>query len=203
MSDYPTLWFWRSKEIREGWYAVESYVTDEHPKPSTVTSSVRPTGAKPFSTVSDDGEHLMAWVDHAHLPHAPELWYVLVHYNDTFGGVSSLMAFADGSFPEGTILSADQFRNTGISHTEQVAAIKWRRANGTIEQIYVAADSRRRGISIKLINVADALVVSSRTEGYLNGGGHLTDDGAALAARWTHSVRLNERVGSYSPMDVG
>ena len=202
MTDYPTLWFWRSGPLKDGWYAVESYPTDEHPKPSTIESDVRPTDAEEFSSVSLSGDHLKVWVDHGHLPKAPDLWYLLIHYNESFGGVSALMAFADGRFPDGTVLDADQFRATGKSAADQIGAIKWRRSDATIEQIYVSADYRRQGISIKMINVADALVVSRGTNGYLNGGGHLTDDGAALASRWKHSVRLNERVGSYSPMDV-
>lgn len=201
MSDYPTLWFWRSDPIREGWDAVESFSTDEYPKPSTIESEIRPTGSEPFSSVNGSGEYLVAQVDHGHLPKAPNLWYLLLNYNEASGGVSALMAFADQRFPEGTILDADQFRSCGKSAADQIAAIKWRRADATIEQIYVSEPFRRRGVAIKLINVADVLVVSSRTNAYLNGGGHLTDDGAALASRWTHSVRLTERVGYYSPMD--
>lgn len=89
-----------------------------------------------------------------------------------------------------------------LSEIQHLGAIKWRRSDASLEQIYVAKEFRRRGIAIKLINVADVLVVSSKTDGYLNGGNHLTDDGAALASRWTHSVRLNQRIGSYAPMDA-
>jgi hypothetical protein len=51
-----------------------------------------------------------------------------------------------------------------------------------------------------LIHVADVLVVS-RSDVFLNGGDHLTGDGAALASKWQHSKRLNERVGHYPPAD--
>jgi hypothetical protein len=202
MPDYPTLWFWRSDSLMDGWNAVESFATDEHPHPSTIESNVRPTGADPFSRVSLNGQHLTVHVDHAHLPKAPSLWYLLINYNDMIGGVAALMAFADKRFTDGTVLDADQFRLTGKTAADQVAAIKWRRSDATIEQIYVANEFRRRGLAVKLINVADALVVASRTDGYLNGGGHLTDDGAALASQWNHSARLSQRVGSYSPMDT-
>lgn len=201
MAQYPTLWFWRSDPIKDGWWSVKSYSTDEHPHPFTVESDVRPTEAEPFSTLDRNEDHLRVWIDHEHLPNAPDLWYLLINYNETFGGVSSLMAFTDNRFPDGTILDVEQFRKTGKSAADQIGAVQWRRSTATLEQIYVHKAQRRKGISTKLINVADILVVARRTDAYLNGGGHLTDDGAALAQRWSHSARLTERVGSYSSMD--
>lgn len=197
---YPTLWFWRSAELVNGWRAVESYTTDEHPKPYRFDGGLRPTDAPTWSSLTHNGEHLVATVDHSHLPKAPPLWYVVLDQTQTLGDATALMAFADDRFPDGTVLSVEQFRACQVEGKKQIGAVQWMRNTGTLTNLRVNEAYRRRGISLKLIHVADVLLVS-RDDGFLNGGDHLTSDGEALAAKWQHSVRLKPQVGRYSPMD--
>lgn len=200
MAAYPTLWFWRSDPLVGEWRAVESYSTDDHPHPYRVDGGERPSDTPAWSTLHHDGKFLRTTVDHGHLPKAPPLWFVLVDAVEPLGPTSSLLAFANDTHPDGAVLTVEQFRKTGISGDQQVGAIKWWRETATLVQIHVADTHRRRGIAIKLINTADVLIVG-RSDVFLNGGDHLTDDGAALASQWGHSARLRQRVGYYPPAD--
>lgn len=202
MADYPTTWFWRSLPLNGDWFAVQSFTTDEFSKPSTIDLDNKPTLADPYSTIELENGHLKVWIDKTPAPNIPNLWYLILPESkaprpSTF----SLVAFADDRFPDGYVLNAEQFRKFGRSTIDQVAAIRWERKSGKLQQIYVNKSYRRQGISFGLLNVADIIHVAGGALTHPYGGEEVTPDGAKLAEAWQHSPRVRSSVATFSPMD--
>jgi GNAT superfamily N-acetyltransferase len=92
-----------------------------------------------------------------HLPDAPLLWYVELPEADAEPPATTLLAFSDDRYPEGTLLSAAEARAGGIGGAEQVAAIRWWPRSGLVHQLFVGPAHRRRGVAGKLGYVAFGL----------------------------------------------
>ena len=200
---FPTLWFWQGERLTADWHHVESYATGEYPHPTLVHSPTKPTQAQPFSWSSVDAVgRLVVGLDDAHLPEAPALWYILLREYHRPTPTQSLLAFATGDHPDGTVVEAAEY--TGKmppTMREQVAAIRWGFGDPKLEQLYVSPDWRRRRIAIKLIHIADLTNVAGGWGGFIYGGDQTTDMGAELASAWTNSSRLRERTVRLPPMD--
>lgn len=203
MSQFATLWFWREGPLDDTWFRVESFSTDEYPKPSTVVGGPRPSDAPAFSwsTLDDSGRLCIRTVTE-HLPNAPDLWWILKDEPHPLSPTVSLIAFADGMFPDGTVLTVEQARAVGgLGPRMQAAAIRWGKGDPKLEQIYVNPDYRRRRMSIKMINVADIVNEASGWGGYIYGGAELTPDGEKLAQAWSHSPRLRPQTVAHTPLE--
>ena len=202
MTQYPTTWFWRSAPLNEDWFAVQSFTTEEVEKPSTIEADAKPTLAEPYSTITLENDRLVVWLDRTYSPKVPHLWYLLVpRHQAPFPATYSIIAFADHRFPDGHILDVEEFRKHGHTTADQVAAVKWERESGKLQQIYVSSDYRRMGISFRLLNIADIIHVASGVSTFIYGGEEVTADGEKLAEAWKHSPRVKEKKASFSPMD--
>jgi GNAT superfamily N-acetyltransferase len=115
------------------------------------------------------------------LPDAPLLWYVEVPEPDA--GATTLLAFSDPRYAEGTVLTADTARRAGVTGEQQVAALRWWPATGLAHQVYVAAEHRRRGVGRKLVQAAYGIQVA-RGLLPLHGDGRRTD----LGEQWRHAL---------------
>jgi hypothetical protein len=138
---------------------------------------------------------------HDHLPDAPPLWWVLVEEHHGLVPTISLIAYADARYPDGTVLTTDQYRAEVGASRPQAGAIRWGKGDPKLEQIYTAPDYRRRRMSIKMIHTADIINEAAGWGGYLYGGEELTSDGQQLAAAWSGSQRLREQSVQASPME--
>ena len=116
----------------------------------------------------------------AALPDVPLLWYVELPEPAAAPPATTLVAFSDARFPEGTVLTADEARAAGVSSGQQAAALRWWTGSGLAHQIYVAPRHRRRGLALKLSMAAYGV---QRVRGLprLHGDGRRTDDGEAWA----------------------
>lgn len=116
----------------------------------------------------------------AALPGVPLLWYVELPEPEAAPPATTLLAFSDARFPEGTVLTADQARAAGVASGHQVAALRWWTGSGLAHQVYVAPRHRRRGLALKLSMAAYGI---QRVRGLppLHGDGRRTDDGEAWA----------------------
>ncbi|MGY1814761.1 hypothetical protein [Blastococcus sp. SYSU D00820] len=112
------------------------------------------------------------------LPDAPLLWYVELPEPAAAPPATTLLAFSDARFPEGTVLTADRARAAGVAGDQQVAALRWWTGSGLVHQVYVGPRFRRRGVGFKLASVGYALQ-SVRGLPPLHGDGRRTDDGEA------------------------
>ena len=114
------------------------------------------------------------------LPGVPLLWYVELPEPAAAPPATTLVAFSDDRYPEGTVLTADEARAAGASSDQQVAALRWWTGSGLAHQVYVAPRHRRRGLALKLA-MAGYGIQRVRDLPRLHGDGRRTDDGEAWA----------------------
>ena len=137
------------------------------------------------------------------LPHAPLLWYVEVGEPDADPPATTLVAFSDPRYPDGTVLAGSEARAAGVLGEQQVAALRWWPHLGLANQIYVAPAHRRRGIAAKLGHAAFALQ-RARELPDLHADGRRTD----LGENWREGLpayvawRLAPRTHRLPPMDA-
>lgn len=116
----------------------------------------------------------------AALPDVPLLWYVELAEPAAAPPATTLVAFSDTRFPEGTVLTEAEARAAGVSGRQQVAALRWWTGDGLAHQVYVEPRHRRRGLALKLAMAAYG-VQWVRGLPPLHGDGRRTDDGEAWA----------------------
>jgi GNAT superfamily N-acetyltransferase len=112
------------------------------------------------------------------MPGAPLCWYVELAEPDATPAATTLVAFSDTRFPEGTVLDAARARAAGVSGTHQVAAVRWWPVTGLVHQLYVVAGYRRRGLASKLVQAAFG-VQYARGLPDIHGDGRRTELGEA------------------------
>ncbi|GAB3348762.1 GNAT family N-acetyltransferase [Modestobacter lapidis] len=108
------------------------------------------------------------------LPEAPLLWYV--ELPEPGDAATTLVAFSDTRYAEGTVLDADTATVAGVTGSQQVAALRWWPGTGLVHQVYVAAGHRRRGVGRKLGQAAFGIQAARRLPA-LHGDGRRTDLG--------------------------
>ncbi|MGY1716626.1 hypothetical protein ACI78R_19335 [Geodermatophilus sp. SYSU D01106] len=137
------------------------------------------------------------------MPTAPLLWYVELPEPAAAPPATTLVAFSDARFADGTVLTAAEARRAGVRGEEQVAALRWWTGPGLVHQVYVGPAARRRGVGTKLVQVAYG-VQHARGGTPLHGDGRRTDDGEAWSralpahAAWRVAERT-ERLPSMTP----
>jgi hypothetical protein len=141
----------------------------------------RPTGWLMAVRADVDGGRVHA-VDVA-MPDAPLCWYVELPEPEADPPAITLIAFSDTRFSEGTVLDAAQAEAAGVTAAHQVAAFRWWPTSGLVHQIYVGAAHRRRGLAVKLGQVAFGMQVA-------RGLPHLHDDGRRtdLGEAWRQAL---------------
>jgi GNAT superfamily N-acetyltransferase len=114
----------------------------------------------------------------AAVPGTPSLWFVEVPEPTARPAATTLVAFSDVRFPDGTVVGADRARRAGVDGVRQVAAVRWWPVTGLVHQIYVSAEHRRRGLGRKLALAAFG-VQAARGLPLLHGDGRRTELGEA------------------------
>ncbi|WP_409329520.1 hypothetical protein [Trujillonella humicola] len=185
MADGPLTGWWARFPVEEEpglpprrWWVAS--LGDGFPAGSVVD---HPPGPRPAGWVlavqaGADGGRVHA--AEAALPGVPLLWYVELPEPTAALPATTLVAFSDHRFPEGTVLTAAEARAAGVGGGQQVAALRWWTGSGLAHQVYVAPRHRRRGLALKLGMVAYGV---QRVRGLpvLHGDGRRTDDGEAWA----------------------
>lgn len=202
MSKFALLYYWRDGRLDENWWRVRSFSDQRHPKSTTITGGTCPTDSAPFSWTELDGDgRLVVGMTHDHLPDTPALWWVLRDEPHPLAPTVCLVAFADGAFPDGTVLTVRQAKEAGVlDGREQAGAVRWGKGDPKLEQVYTAPDYRRRRMSVKMVHVADLVNEAAGWGGYLYGGSELTPDGQRLAEAWSGSLRLRPLNVQMPPM---
>jgi hypothetical protein len=201
MSKFALLYYWRAEPLDDTWWRVESFADLEHPNSITFEGGPRPTRAQAFSwTTLDADGRLVVGMTHDHMPDAPDLWWVLVDEPHPWAPTVSLVAFADGTFPDGTVLTSAQLRASGVKPGAQAGAIRWGKGDPKLEQVYTAPEHRRKRMSVKMVHTADIVNEAAGWGGYLYGGAELTPDGVKLAEAWNGSQRLKPLTIQMPPM---
>lgn len=198
MGRFKTVWFWDSGvQADDSHKYVMSFFDDAHPKPSVVSEVPCPSHVTchSFNHVDQDGRIVVNMVSEDFVG-LRELWYVQAP--DIDPQLSSYVAYADGRFPNGTVLSPLDVAEHQIAYRDSVGFIRWFKEDSRIQQIFVKEEFRRQGVSVRLIAVADLLIVARNgwNGKFLNGGDITTDDGEALRRAWEGSTRVIDRVGT-------
>lgn len=202
MSKFALLYYWRNGRLDDDWWGVESFADLRHPNSVTIEGGERPSPSAAYSWTSLDADgHLVVGMDHSHLPDAPDLWWVLRDEPHPLTPTVCLVAFADGAFPDGTVLTVAQARAAGVlDGRPQAGAIRWGKGDPKLEQVYTAPEHRRKRMSVKMVHTADIVNEAAGWGGYLYGGAELTPDGVKLAEAWQGSKRLRPRTVEMPPM---
>lgn len=205
MSKFALLYYWRDGRLDDDWWRVESFSDSAHEKNQTIVGGERPTDSTPFSWTTLDTEgRLVVGMQTAHLPDTPDLWWVIVPEPHRVVPTQSLIGFADGRYPDGTVLTVHQVRADTLSSGNvlppQAGAVRWGTGDPKLEQLYVAPEFRRRRVSVKMIHAADIVNEAGGWGGHLYGGAELTADGEKLAEAWSGSKRLRQQSVKMPPM---
>jgi GNAT superfamily N-acetyltransferase len=121
---------------------------------------------------------------------APLLWFVELPEPTGRPAASTLVAFSDARFADGTVVDDVRARHAGVDGSGQVGALRWWPGTGLVHQIYVAPAHRRRGVGDKLVRTVFG-IQAARGLSPLHGDGRRTKLGeewrnalpAAVAAR--------------------
>lgn len=172
---------------------------DRFPRPSIQSFRPQPHAATcvSFTYSWADGGIGVAIVDNS--SRTPKMWFV--DSGKASSEFRTIVCFADGRFPAGSVVSPSDAESAGASSSEGCGFIRWNSSTNEIQQIAVAHEYRRMGISRHLISVADILIVADVDWNgkFMTGGSITTTDGEHLRQAWERagSTRLLGRVGSY------
>ena len=201
MAKFATLWFWEKGPLIGEWMEVFSYSTEEHPKPSVIRSNECPTTAEPFTSTYVDNGRLRLYINHDHLPDAPPMWYVYATHAKNHLPSQTLIGFDTDHFSEGTVVTVDEVRETGVKPIDRVAAINWGLYDPVLYQLYVADTHRRRRIGTKLIHACDIVQVAQGSDKFIYGGEQVTELGKQYGEAWVGSTRRRDPQIIMPPMD--
>jgi GNAT superfamily N-acetyltransferase len=133
------------------------------------------------------------------VPGAPHLWVVPLQAGD--GDQVDLVAFSTADFADGDVVGRAAFERLGLGWGDQVGAVRWSPSTGLVSQIYVTPRFRRRGVAVKLLNLAGG-IRAAMGWAPLRTDGRFTDLGAA----WLRGApeywqdRIPDRTAQLPPM---
>ena len=180
----PGLWWARLPGGGEpGRRTLVGVLSDEFPEDSVVDL---PGDRRPprwlIAVAAEDGGSRVHQVAVA-MPDAPLLWYVELPEPAAAPPATTVVAFSDARFAEGTVLTATEARAAGVGSGEQVGALRWWTGTGLVHQLYVGSAHRRRGVARKLAHAA-AGVQAARGLPPLHDDGRRTD----LGEQWRRGL---------------
>lgn len=193
---FKTVWFWKGPRLSEKWVLIANYATNEHPHPFMVESKEKPTESEPVSYCSlDDDDNLLVTLNTDNSPDLPNIWYVVEETNSPIDMIA-VHAIAGYAYPGGTVVMVKDIKNLELRASDRIGFVRWFRKDSRLQQIFVASDWRRKGLSTILFRIADIVVLAGEYGPYLNGGDITTSDGEELRKAWSNSNRVGPRIGS-------
>lgn len=121
------------------------------------------------------------------VPEAPPLWFAEVRESQRTPPATNLLAFSGHGQPAGILHDEGDLTNVSVGTADQVGAVRWYPATGEVDQLFVAAEHRRRGIGTALVHAAGVLG-AARGWPILWGDGQRTALGERFrdASYWRH-----------------
>jgi GNAT superfamily N-acetyltransferase len=195
-------WFVREHPLPHGRWAVRGVLDPSHEDGMVLDDPVDTSGMYVFWRAGLDAQGRLAVLPTAmEVPGVPELWFVDLGEDPAAPGLQTLVAFASDHLPAGTVVPNAVFFSMSVRSREQVGAIRWARASGAVDQLYVAADWRRRGIGTLLLQSAGAFHQAHGWHGVIHSDGRHTRLGDAFASAQWFPQRLPAEVRLMPPMD--
>jgi GNAT superfamily N-acetyltransferase len=109
---------------------------------------------------------------------APPLWFAEIAHATSGIPSVSLVAFAGGAHPAGSLVGPHDVARRGLRMSDRVGEIRWWTRSGVVETVAVEPVFRRQGIGRVLVTAAEGLRLL-RGWAPLTTDGRLTDSGAA------------------------
>jgi GNAT superfamily N-acetyltransferase len=135
------------------------------------------------------------------VPGAPQMWFVDVTELDAEPPARSLVGFASGHLPSGTVVSNAIFFSMPVTSDQQAGAVRWWFEDGVVDQVYVAPEWRRRGVASLLLYTADAYHQFNGWPQSVHSDGRRTALGEALVAGLRFPERIAQLTEQMLPMD--
>lgn len=200
----PNAWYHRHGRDR-GWWRVDCRFDDRFPDGHTVAADpgLGDLGTCPriWSTTVDPAGRLRVTVDDWAAPGALPCWYVLLLPEGEDRPSATLVAYPTEHLDPGTVVSDTVFFGLPVRSAEQVAAIRWWRDDGCVDQVFVGPDHRRTHLATALIYAASAVHQAHGWPGRLHSDGRRTDLGQRLVAGFRHPDRIAPWTVRMPPMD--
>ena len=135
-------------------------------------------------------------------PDSPRMWFVHVDDSRATGlDTKALVAFDTDHFPDGTIIDEMEFVLLPVTNEQQIAASQWRISTGTVEQVYVTPDARRRDIGRRMGHAAGQIHQVNNWPGVVQASGRRTVLGQQFTVGQVLPSRLTEHTELSPPMD--
>lgn len=201
MSSTRSVWYGRT--ATGATTGLAAFVSEEFADGQVVDTANLPPGSldaavELWRAQLDPAIRRLIWMDP--MAGAPVMWFVHQPEDDAEPSAVTLVAFAGGELPAGTVTGAVGFQATGVDPAEQVGAIRWWPATGQVHQIYVQPLWRRRRVGTALLHAASAQQVALATGARLWGGGERTDLGESFVAGLPYDHRVARRSTRVAPM---
>jgi len=208
MSKFPYVYAWNTgRVLDERWADIRFVRSETSTRDGNLTQGETPPEQDVYGwcEMGDDGR----LVAHYHreevfgpYENMTKLWFALFDGEHLNPPHLALLAYADGRFPTGTVLTEQQFADAGVGRddlSQFVAKLTWRKGDPIVQQIYTHPDWRRRRIMIAMFGVADLV---NSCGGYspgklLYGGEVTTEDGERIREAFDGSSRIVPRIGSF------
>ncbi len=204
-------WYVRDRQAADGRWDVRCYLSEDHEDGAIVDS---PTGLDAVynlwqATVGDDG-HSVLHINTTIVPKAPDLWFVALPTpaevrQQGHANVHTLVGFATGDLPVGTVISNAEFFGLAVKSEEQVAAVRWWPDEAIVDQVLVAPNSQHEQLASTMIYAAMAYHQHRGWPGRLHSDGQVVKIGEATVTGRRHLSRmtsLNEVLPPLEPPDT-
>lgn len=195
-------WYERLAALPDGRWHVRCWMHDRHPDGEVIAAPG--DHAADFllwdADVDASGRPVIS-ISPAVRPGSPEVWFVELHGEDAHGPAVTLVAFDTPHLPPGTVVTDPVFFHMPVRSEQQVAAIRWWRADAVVDQVYVRADMRRSHLATHVIYAASAFHQFHGWPGRLHSDGRRTMLGEALVAEFRHPGRIAPLENLLTPMD--
>jgi hypothetical protein len=200
-------WYVRQgPDVRPGRFRTICYIGDQH---CDATLHLTPDAAGDISgalllweSTFDDHGHLCVTVNKDFAPNCPPLWFVSVPGRSTDAKpIHNLVAFDTDHITPTTVIDDPEFFMLKVRNEQQVVAIQWGKATGTVHQLFVHKDRRRSDVGTHLIYVASAFHQSHGWPGRLHSDGNRTELGHNFALSLLHGQRIERLTHLAPPMD--
>jgi hypothetical protein len=209
----PNAWYHRRGRDR-GWWLVDCHFDDRIPDGHTVAADTETAGLgdlgdlgdlddspRIWSTAVDPAGRLRVTVDDWAAPGAPACWFVLLVPEGRERASATLVAYPTGHLDPGTVVSDAVFFGLPVRSSAQIAAIRWWRDDGCVDQVFVGPEHRRTHLATKIVYAASAVHQAHAWPGRLHSDGRRTDLGQRLVAGLRHPDRIAPWTARMPPMD--
>lgn len=196
------IWINRQEPLPGGRWRVTVFVGGHHLDGEKVTGAIDTSESFPLCRGAvDEQQRPVLWVNPEATPGAPKLWFVALPDKGPSPATMTLVGYHHQCLQEGLVIDDPTFFHLPVRSDEQVGAIRWRTADGVVDQVYVGEHWRRRHLATTLLYAAGAYHQLHDWPGVLRSDGRRTSAGEHWVAGLRHPQRIAPLTDPMPPMD--